>query len=73
MVKKRNMYWKQKYKQGNYQRQGKFIYRQNKYKQMRRQKCVASIYGLLCIDRCMCRKVFIDKYLCTCIVKYGKE
>ena len=40
---------------------------------MRRQKCVASIYGLLCIDRCMCRKVFIDKYLCTCIVKYGKE
>ena len=32
MVKKRNMYQKQKYKQGNYQRQGKFMNRQNKYR-----------------------------------------
>lgn len=67
MVKKRNMYWKQKYKQGNYQRQGKFIYGQNKYRN------VQEVYIDYYVDRCMCRKVCIDKYVCTCIVKAWKR
>ena len=55
MVKKRNMYQKQKYKQGNYQRQGKFMNRQNKYRN------VQQVY----IDYYVQTDVCVEKYVQT--------